>query len=816
MNKKFLSAILFGTLMVGTAGTFTSCKDYDEDIDRIDTELSGIKSQLEALEGKIKDGKWITSVTPTANGLTITLSDGQTYEITNGKNGQDGAAGAAGTEWTISEDGYWVCNGEKTDVKAVGQDGEKGEPGQQEVKFENGKWFLWNGTEFVEFKGAATTDNVPYYYTDPNDQNYTILVVFDKDGQNKKEIRLPMNEGLAQITLLDAANYEAKGANIEVSYALRKASTKWDGARELPAIGEYMVGVNENSILVQVTPANYDLAALDLKFVNGKGEEVPVTVGKATPVTLTRAISATGVYKIPVSVNPIEGNAELVDFYATSQPISLMANESVRSTYSSTLKMAEAVAVSNPFTDAVDVKTAEPFVVISTESAQIYDSYLKIKDTQTNNAIAIKHGITVDGMTVNSKESAAGKTITLVAHYVTVNGAVNKQDIDVTFAAAETPEPETINLPISEHTIAFIEVDKTPSLVASFDEYFKNIQGNDRIVWNSEHTIDVSNKSVSYTYTDPETYETKEGVLDYFVKTVAANEQDATLNTEDGLAKFRSLKIALDYSKAGEVLNHEDAVYTLQVVVENTVTGAKELVNVPFTVAQPSAAEIAKQFAFDGVAYNKETNAFTVFGTTVNLNTLIAASADGIKNGVSVVVEGADKADKNNANYTVVDGVVTMLNDKYNTAFPITSVYVEYAGHNFAVPAFNVIFKKSEGVTYNFSLSNAVSVVRGGSAVSVKNGDLTTADKTKFAAGLNILDPAGNKLKSVVLNDVILESAAAAYVTAEVVEGNIVITPIDEPIAKDTTFKATIKFTYDGGSEVKETEAAVLVTVKAI
>ena len=109
--------------MVGTAGTFTSCKDYDDDIEQINNELSGIKSQIEALEGKIKDGKWITSVTPTANGLTITLSDGQTYEITNGKNGQDGAAGAAGTEWTISEDGYWVCNGEKIDVKAVGQDG---------------------------------------------------------------------------------------------------------------------------------------------------------------------------------------------------------------------------------------------------------------------------------------------------------------------------------------------------------------------------------------------------------------------------------------------------------------------------------------------------------------------------------------------------------------------------------------------------------------------------------------------------------------------------------------------------------------------
>ena len=32
MNKKFLSAILFGALMVSSTGTFVSCKDYDDDI----------------------------------------------------------------------------------------------------------------------------------------------------------------------------------------------------------------------------------------------------------------------------------------------------------------------------------------------------------------------------------------------------------------------------------------------------------------------------------------------------------------------------------------------------------------------------------------------------------------------------------------------------------------------------------------------------------------------------------------------------------------------------------------------------------------
>ena len=296
MNKKIFSAALFGALMALSAGTFTSCKDYDEDIDRIDTELSGIKSQLEALETKINEGKWITSVTPSADGLTITLSDGQTYNITNGKNGQDGqdgTAGAAGTEWTISEDGYWVCNGEKTDVKAVGQDGEKGEPGQQEVKFENGKWFLWNGTEFVEFKGAATSGNIPFYYTDPNDQNYTILVVFDENGQNKKEIRLPMNEGLAQISVLNDDSY------LSVNYTIA-GEIKWDGAKAVPAKGDYLITQSFDSLLVQVTPTNYDLAAISsFSLVNSLNEAAPVTIGAPVAfnqVLNTKSVSKGGLY----------------------------------------------------------------------------------------------------------------------------------------------------------------------------------------------------------------------------------------------------------------------------------------------------------------------------------------------------------------------------------------------------------------------------------------------------------------------------------------------------------------------------------------
>ena len=57
MNKKFLSAVLFGSLdWFLSTGTFVSCKDYDDDIDRIDTELGDLKSKLDALQTEFNAG----------------------------------------------------------------------------------------------------------------------------------------------------------------------------------------------------------------------------------------------------------------------------------------------------------------------------------------------------------------------------------------------------------------------------------------------------------------------------------------------------------------------------------------------------------------------------------------------------------------------------------------------------------------------------------------------------------------------------------------------------------------------------------------
>ena len=120
MNKKFLSVILFSALMVGAAGTFVSCKDYDDDIENLQKQIDENAKAIDQINKLISDGSVITGVVKGANGITITLSNGDSYEITNGSNGTNAAV------WSIGEDGYWYKDDVKQAYKAVGEKGGDG------------------------------------------------------------------------------------------------------------------------------------------------------------------------------------------------------------------------------------------------------------------------------------------------------------------------------------------------------------------------------------------------------------------------------------------------------------------------------------------------------------------------------------------------------------------------------------------------------------------------------------------------------------------------------------------------------------------
>ena len=50
MNKRFLSTLLFGALFIASTSMFVSCKDYDDDIKNLQTQIdkAALKSQLDA------------------------------------------------------------------------------------------------------------------------------------------------------------------------------------------------------------------------------------------------------------------------------------------------------------------------------------------------------------------------------------------------------------------------------------------------------------------------------------------------------------------------------------------------------------------------------------------------------------------------------------------------------------------------------------------------------------------------------------------------------------------------------------------------
>lgn len=87
--------------------------------------------------------------------------------------------------------------------------------------------------------------------------------------------------------------------------------------KDKPAKGEYMIGQTASSVLVQISPASYDLSGKTVKVVNTKGEELPIKLGKATPVTDARAASPVGLYEFPVE--SIVVNDEVVEEYADIQ-----------------------------------------------------------------------------------------------------------------------------------------------------------------------------------------------------------------------------------------------------------------------------------------------------------------------------------------------------------------------------------------------------------------------------------------------------------------------------------------------------------------
>ena len=447
MNKKFLSAILFGALMVSSTGTFVSCKDYDDDIDEINKELTDLKSKLSDLESKVNaGGAYVTKIESVDGGFKVSVSDGTSYNLTV-------ASAATGSKVVIDDKTGEIS----IDDKATGWFATTGE-GEEAVDMtpyvKDGYWYLYDKTakEFVksEYKAAGNA-----YAVVAN--GICTLNIPDADGK-MQTIQLPTTS--AAITGVQFINVGNGAVEPTPAYALNygvatKDNAKWDGPKGAITKDQLLVGTIE-PLTLQVYPSSADLSNADIKLVGSDGTVAPVKV-TATPFegVITKAASANGLWNLNIRPDETVTDKTIADAFKVetdNYAYALQINGNILTGYASEVTPADqASSATATSLQADDVKynTEElssakvPFgktVTLEFDGTKAYDAYLTPKSASELELA----GVTIDGKTMSftSTEKAAGKTVEFTVNFVNFKGETGTAfDITVNFEGA-TVDPE--------------------------------------------------------------------------------------------------------------------------------------------------------------------------------------------------------------------------------------------------------------------------------------------------------------------------------------------------------------------------------------
>ncbi len=646
MNKKFLSAILFGALMVTSTGTFVSCKDYDDDIDEINGKIDKIETTLSELESKIGD-KGVTSVTFDEKTGVLTVVDGtgsHTYTI---------KTTAPSVEKTVvTVDGKDL----KVDGKVIGQLGDTVEVKDNEL-YVNGK---------------ATGIKVGKYAILENDADgmYTITLP-DANGE-MKTIKLPKaTSGMMNVTANEAtftAKSIASSAPDGIAWGKAPGAITWKGAKGNIAKGQLLLGRYTEGE-VTVVPSSYNLGAQTLKLVASDGSVAPVTVTATANNDLIygdRAASANGNWTVAITMdetvtadNIATAFATEVESQAKNVKYALSINGDLVTGYEfviDTDETAETTALEATKikvggvegTDAAKTASGTPLaisdfklgtneIIIEDKASdnadvhKVYDAYLEIGDIDK----AGRYGVTVNGMKITAADKAAKQEIPFIVHILDVTGTETKQYIKVTFVAA-TVEDE----PIADQTYKLMPeknfvIDLGNTFTGLTDEQADKVQGN--ITWATDgNFFKASISSVTY-YTD-----------------AACKKQVTDLSSAATIKTIKYAKIAdseiADAPKAGAT--------KLTITLSDAADAGNEIkkVSANYTITLPSFDELA--VVNTNALWNEAGTTLTArMGWSTNA-TLSLAKAYTVKDGVKgLAIDDIEYV----ATYTTDAGAVTKL-----------------------------------------------------------------------------------------------------------------------------------------------------------
>ena len=445
MNKKFLSAILFGALMVSSTGTFVSCKDYDDDIDNINKELTDIKSQLAALQTKVDAGKYVTNVTKQGDGIVVTWNDNSTSTIETIK----GDKGDKGDKVEIAidkETGNWIIDGHDTGICAVGKDGKPGEAGKPgapgesgapgeagkpgdngidakspSIDPETGNWvvYTWNAeTKAYDATDTGVSAKGASAYVVDMGSYYELNVAANQAGSEYTKVKLPKFASVTSMSLMEGA------ATLTYGTVKTENGVKFDGATY--AKGTVLTNASAQ-LIAQINPSGIDETAIDFAIVNSKGTS-PFVVTKAEAYNPKEAIarsSANGLFALTVGIKAgatekalTEANKQRLALRAASGDSYVYTAYDAEITAGTTQDAVSANAASTKLNETVDLNKS------LTNEDVIYKCYYQLANA--NDAATYGITLTREGQFTATKAVAVGQNFDVKVNVMDVNGNVKE------------------------------------------------------------------------------------------------------------------------------------------------------------------------------------------------------------------------------------------------------------------------------------------------------------------------------------------------------------------------------------------------------
>ena len=556
MNKKFLSAILFGALMVSSTGTFVSCKDYDDDIDNINKELTDIKSKLSDLESKVTTGgAYVTKIESVEGGLKVSVSDGTSYNLTI-------AGTPAGSTVVIDKTtGEISIDGTPTGFFATTGTTPQGESTAPYVK--DGFWYFYDDATkaFVksEYKASGNAWAVQ--------KGDSVVLHIPNEAGVMQEITLPTSS--SALTALNATPSKwTSGKNIAWSKA--GADVTWAGKKGNVAAGQLLIG-QLGSETATVTPASYDLGAQELTLVDIDGKTAPVTVTATAAegdYVTDRAASPSGKWNLAIAMtdevtadNIATAFTKKVNGVDKNVKYALAVNGTVMTGYEYVIDTQTVnESKTNTAYNKAQIDLASKNVALGTSTlslnaataAQAYDSYLTFEGA--SKTLAEAKGITVDGMNITVPATAAATSgLSVTVNILDITGKIAKKDIILTIAGASVSETETV-APVS------IKISTVNSFSVDLGTIFTNLDAN--IAHNAK--------------ADKTTVTTADG--NFFALTSATSIGDGLYKVAENTA------IAFKKADGGAATiaarNATKAVITLNYASSKYTTAAKDLANI--------------------------------------------------------------------------------------------------------------------------------------------------------------------------------------------------------------------------------------------